>query len=307
MPYASEIELVTLAAKQHGIITRQQLLRLGLGERAIYHRCRAGRLFRVHLGVYAVGRPPTTPLERAHAALLACGPHAALSHSSALYLWGFESRWQLPIHVTCSDQRRRPTIVTHRVPGLTRADIRYQHGIRVTSPARTFLDCAPDLPDKRLARMAADARRSGHLRHAQLLDVLARFPTHPGCRRMRTTLEGLGSPTRSEFEDAFIEVCTTFGLPTPLVNVRLAGLEVDAFFPAERLIVELDGWDFHRDRHSFEGDRDRDADTLAAGAATVRVTRERMTQMPRREAERLHAILAQRRLVAPTPPAPLLG
>lgn len=73
------------------------------------------------------------------------------------------------------------------------------------------------------------------------------------------------------------------------------------FFPAERLIVELDGWDYHRDRHSFESDRDRDADTLAAGAATIRITWERMTHAPRREADRLQAILEQRR------PVPLLG
>jgi hypothetical protein len=290
-----EIDLAALAAKQHGIITREQLMRLGLGEHAIYHRCRAGRLFRVHLGVYAVGRPPKTPLERASAAVLACGPGAAISHSSALYLWGFDRRWKLPIHVTSSNKRQRRGIVTHRALGLTRDDIRTQHGIRITSPVRTFLDCAPDLPDKRLARLAADARRSGHLRHGRILDVLARFPKHPGCQPLRRMLDGLGSPTRSEFEDAFIEFCRTFGLPTPLINVRFAGHEVDALFPTERLIVELDGWDFHRDRHSFEGDRDRDADTLAAGAATIRITWERLIETPRREADRLLTILEQRR------------
>ena len=299
MSYGQKIELdlavAALAARQHGNVTRAQLLRLGLGPDAITYRCKRGLVFRVQSGVYAVGRPPRTPLERASAAVLACGPGAALSHSSALYLWGFYGRWELPIHVTCRQQRRRPPIVTHRVPGLTRADIRYQHGIRVTSPARTFLDCAPDLPYKRLARLAGDARRSGHLRHGQILEMLARFPTHPGCRALRRILEGLGSPTRSEFENAFIAFCKAFGLPTPLTNVRVAGHEVDAYFPAEKLIVELDGWDFHRDRYSFEDDRDRDADALAAGAATVRITWERIIEAPRREADRLHRILAQRR------------
>ncbi|MGO9883482.1 MAG: hypothetical protein ACLPV4_10765, partial [Solirubrobacteraceae bacterium] len=305
MPYRRRIELdsqlAALASRQYGIVTREQLFTLGFRRDAITYRRSHKQLFPVHLGVYAVGRPPNTPLERASAAVLACGPGAALSHSSALTLWGLDRVWRLPLHVTCPDQRRRPPIVTHKSPGLTRADIRVQLGIRVTSTARTFLDCTPELADKRLARLAADARRSGHLHLDQLLDALARFPYHPGCQRLQRILDGLGSPTRSEFERGFIQFCAYFGLPIPLINVRFAGHEVDAFFPAERLIVELDGWDYHRDRHSFESDRDRDADTLAAGAATIRITWERMTHAPRREADRLQAILEQRR------PVPLLG
>ena len=56
------------------------------------------------------------------------------------------------------------------------------------------------------------------------------------------------------------------------MSAIVAGYEVDAFFPAEKVIVELDSWEFHRDRSSFESDRDRDAATLAAGCVTVRIT-----------------------------------
>jgi very-short-patch-repair endonuclease len=77
------------------------------------------------------------------------------------------------------------------------------------------------------------------------------------------------------------------------MNVIVAGYEVDALFPEEKVIVELDSWEFHRDRSSFESDRDRDADTLAAGHVTVRMT---WAQMSAREAKRLHRILEQRRL-----------
>jgi very-short-patch-repair endonuclease len=75
----------------------------------------------------------------------------------------------------------------------------------------------------------------------------------------------------------------------------VAGYEVDALFEAEQLIVELDGWAFHADRDAFERDRDRDADTLAAGCATVRITWERMRRAPAQEAARLQAILTGRR------------
>jgi hypothetical protein len=107
-----------------------------------------------------------------------------------------------------------------------------------------------------------------------------------------------GAPTRSEFEDRFLAFCREYGLPEPLINTFVAGYEVDALFPAERLIVELDGWEYHRDRHSFHGDRDRDADTLEAGYETVRVTWPRLTQRAVREAARLLAILARRRALA---------
>jgi very-short-patch-repair endonuclease len=75
----------------------------------------------------------------------------------------------------------------------------------------------------------------------------------------------------------------------------VCGYEVDALFEAEKVIVELDGWDFHSSRLSFESDRDRDADTAAAGFLTVRITKERHERRPERESRRLRRILDQRR------------
>jgi predicted transcriptional regulator of viral defense system len=293
-----ELRIGQIARRQHGNVTREQLLAIGLGSAAITYRCRNGRLRRVHLGVYAVGRPPETVLQRAAAAVLACGPAAALSHGSALTLWGFDGRWQLPFHVAGPTRHERPGIVTHELPSLARKDIRTHLGVRVTSPARTLLDCTPSLTDKRLARIAADARRQGKLHVAELADVAQRFANHPGKARLDALLGSApagGAPTRSEFEDAFLVFCQRHALPRPLVNTMVCGHEVDALFAAEQLIVELDGWDFHRDRYAFEADRDRDADALAAGLPTVRVTWERMSQTPGKEAARLHAILARRR------------
>jgi hypothetical protein len=280
-----------LARRQHGVVTREQLLRLGLGTDAISWRCRSKRLFRVHLGVYALGRPPSLPLERAAAAVLACGPGAALSHQSAFTLWGFASEWRFPLHVTCATRRKRPGITTHEAPGLQPVDVRTQLGIRATSPARTLLDRAPELTERRLHRIAADARRAGLLHPAAIIDVTERFPKHPGASRLRRVLSELKNPTRSEFEDAFLVFCANHGLPRPLVNTHVAGHEVDAFFSEHGLIVELDGWDFHRDRHNFEEDRERDADALAAGLHTLRVTWPRMITRGATEAARLNRIL----------------
>lgn len=75
----------------------------------------------------------------------------------------------------------------------------------------------------------------------------------------------------------------------------MSGREVDAYFPGERLIVELDGWSTHKSRAAFESDRDRDAHMLSDGIATVRITRDRLRNTPAKEAARLEAILRARR------------
>lgn len=106
-----------------------------------------------------------------------------------------------------------------------------------------------------------------------------------------TTTDG---PTRSQFEDRFLAFCERYGFSRPQINARVAGYEVDALFPQQRLIVELDGGRYHSDRRSFESDRDRDADTLAADHITIRVTWERLTQTPDHEAQRLRRIIANR-------------
>jgi very-short-patch-repair endonuclease len=287
--------IVALAIRQHGNVTRPQLLRLGLGAEAVKHLVRAGFLHRVHLGVYAVGRPPVTALEKAAAAVLACGPGAALSHRSALAHWGFIDRWPPSFDVAVPGDRRRARIALHRQRGLQPWDVRVHVGLRVTSPAWTLVDCAPGLSDRRLARIVNDALRSRHLKRWQLAEVVARRGTRPGVRRLQPFTDAADGPTRSEFEDAFIEFCRRFKLPRPQVNTIVAGREVDAYFEAEKLIVELDGWKYHSSRDSFESDRDHDATALAQGIGTVRITWKRMLGQPELEAQRLLRILASRR------------
>jgi very-short-patch-repair endonuclease len=277
-------------------VTRQQLLAAGLGEKAIDYRVNHGRLYRVHPGVYSVGLPPITPLEHAMAAVLACGPGAVLSHGSALSLWGIWKRWDRPFHVTVKTDRRPKGITAHRTTKLDRRDITRHYGIPVTTLAKTLLDQAPRMTPKSLTRAINDGRLSHHLNRDALFDVLHRHPHHRGAKKLRTVL-GLTTdrPTRSNFEDAFPAFCRRHGLPEPQLNTSVCGYEVDVYFPDERVIVELDSWDFHRSKMSFEADRNRDADTLAAGLITIRITGERFEQTPEQEASRLHRILSQRR------------
>ncbi|MFL5851480.1 MAG: type IV toxin-antitoxin system AbiEi family antitoxin domain-containing protein, partial [Solirubrobacteraceae bacterium] len=82
-----DASLAALAARQHGVVAREQLSRLALGRGAVDHRLATGRLHVVHRGVFAVGHPVVSRHGRWIAAVLAAGHGAVLSHRSAAALW----------------------------------------------------------------------------------------------------------------------------------------------------------------------------------------------------------------------------
>lgn len=295
MANAVDRAIATITGRQHGYITRAQLLAAGLGPDAIRYRVATGRLIPVYAGVYAVGRVNAAPVARACAAVLACGDRSLLSHGSAASLWGFYKYWDEPFEVTAPTVRHRKGIQVHRSTKLLRPDLDRQLGIPVTSPARTVLDVAPRLSEKRLTRVVNDARHARLLHLEDLSDVLNRNPFHRGYRRLRPFVEDPRNPSRSSLEDDFIEFVKRYGLPMPVTNTYLLGYEIDVLYPAERVIVEIDSFEFHSDRSSFGNDRKRDAIMLAAGYVTVRITDDRMKHDGAEEAARLLTILDQRR------------
>jgi very-short-patch-repair endonuclease len=281
-----------LATRQRGHVARRQLLELGLGPKAIAYRVRTGRLIPVYPGVYAVGHRRPHPTDRAMAAVLACGPGAVLSHGSAASLWGFFTRWDEPFEVIVARNRRPKKIRTHRcrlVPG----DRGRQLGIPVTSPARTVLDCA--LRARKLDRFVKDALLSPWLKEGQLADAIRRHPHHPAASRVHRAAFGGPGLTQSDLEDKFVAFCERFGIKVPELQFPMDGRVLDAFYPEEGVIVELDSWQFHKDRGTFERDREKDAEATANGLLTVRITDERMDHDDVREAHRLQAILETRR------------
>jgi hypothetical protein len=281
-----------LMRRQLGNVSRRQLLALGMGNGAIRYRLRTKALATRSDGVYCQTPARRDPPALIAAAVLAGGPHALASHTSAAYLWGFITEWEQPPEITLTQGDRRPRhILTHHCQSLSRSDRSLQHGVTVTSRARTVLDLAPSLPADKLTRLVNDARRNHHLSLDALSDVLDRNPYHPGTKLLRPFVEDPSNPTDSEFEDMFRAFIAKYELPTPLINIDRKAGRADAFFPDHNLIVELDGWEFHRDRQAFEDDRERDAENLRVGVATMRITRDRFDKTPDREAARLTEIL----------------
>lgn len=222
------------------------------------------------------------------AAVLACDPDAALSHRAAAALWRIVPRWPSTPEVTAPSRHRRPGIDVHCSPD---AEATIHYGIRVTTPARTLVDLADVLSPRQLTRALNEAR----VQRLTTPDALTTLPTrYPGRRTSRLTPERAATLTRSHLEDAFVRFLKRHRLPLPELNQLIAGHEVDAVYRAQRLVIELDGRQFHTTLRAFERDRDRDADLLSAGFSTLRITDQRLKHHEANEAERLREILGNR-------------
>jgi very-short-patch-repair endonuclease len=296
---SNEERLGELVLRQHGVVARRQLLALGLSASAIARRARAGRLHAVHAGVYAVGHPLLSRDARWIAAVLACGPGAALGYGTAAFEWSLRRGEPPLIEVVVADRgpRRRTGVRIHRHPGLGSDEIRVARGIRVTTPARTILDYAAVATDRELA-YALDQAEIQELIDYPALDAVARaHPRHRGSTRLRRMLaeyEAGAANTRSDLEKAFLALCARHGFPRPLVNQPLCGLTVDFVFVGQRVVVETDSWRWHRGRAAFERDRERDALLAAAGYTTLRFT-DRQIELAAPSVVRALATALQRR------------
>jgi very-short-patch-repair endonuclease len=263
------------AGRQHGIVTRRQLLGLGFGEEAIEHRIATGRLHRVWRGVYAVGWPQMTPKRRWMAAVLACGEGAALSHRSAAALWGIckERSERIDVSVRRRCEHRRPGIHVRSRPSLPASDVVRHNGIPATRPARTLVDLATELDVGALERAINEADKLDLIDADSLRDALAGFVGEPGVRVLRTLLDRQTFRlSDSELERLFRPIATTAGLSPPITKAVVNGFEVDFFWPDLGLVVETDGLRYHRTPSAQARDRLRDQTHTAAGLTPLRFT-----------------------------------
>jgi very-short-patch-repair endonuclease len=300
IPPPLDWELAALATRQHGAVATRQLRALGLTTQAISQRVGAGRLHRIHHGVYAVGHRVLTVRGRWMAAVLACGPDAVLSHASAAALWDLRRSAAAYTDVTVprTGGRKRPGIRIHRPRRLPRDEVTTRDGIPVTTPARTILDMAALLTRSRLEHLL-DQAEIRELTDYRSLDAIARAHSgHHGAAKLQRAIAthyAGTNLTRSDLEILFKALCRQHALPEPRVNQTIAGKEVDFLFPAQRLIVETDSWRYHKTRHAFENDRARDVVTSLAGYRTLRFTDRRLERQPQTVAAAIAAILADRR------------
>jgi len=227
------------------------------------------------------------------AAVLASGHDAVLSHESAAALWGLRPTASARIALTTPRRlHRNPKLIRH-FSALPRDEITAHDGIPVTTVPRTLLDLAAVLHPQALARAIEQAEILRLLDTRAVEELLIRHPRRKGATRLRRLLNAAVAPphTRSELEERFLAFLDAAGLPPPIVNSRIQGMEVDFAWPAHRLIVELDGYATHGTRAAFERDRLRDRRLQAEGWRVVRITWRQLHEGPSQLAAELTALL----------------
>ncbi|WP_370552535.1 DUF559 domain-containing protein [Conexibacter sp. CPCC 206217] len=281
-----DARLSALAERQHGVVARRQFAAIGVTPAAEKSRIASGHLVRLHRGVYAVGHRRLTPDGRLLAAVLACGQGALLSHQDAAALHGIlPSVDSLFVHVTKAGRSvRHPGIAVHTRRSVDPADAARVRGIPVTAVARTLVDIAAT---PRLAKALNEAERLGKLDARELAAALGRTRgRHDAAatvrlRRELDRIEAIGwQLTRSDLEDALDGLVRDHALPPPRTNLKIERREVDAVWLAERVAVEVDGWDAHRGRVAFQRDRTKTNALTLAGWTVLRFTWTDVTRHP---------------------------
>jgi very-short-patch-repair endonuclease len=288
--------IVELAERQHGVVSRAQLLGLGVPPGVLSRRARTPMMRLLHRGVYLVG-PTLVPYGRAMAAVLACGSRAWLSHDSAGALWRGQSiegaravrreivlfrdgSRTVDVTITHGDHRRNG-IRVHRTGSLPADEVTTLERIPITTPARTLLDLATSLPLRDLERTLVELLANRRTTRDRILVLTERHRRHAGSARLRDLLvEGQPALTRSAAEEAFLGLVEMVRLPRPKVNTRVKGIEVDCLWPASRLIVEIDGKAYHSTKGRVVSDKRRDAVLAAAGYRIIRFAADQLTTEP---------------------------
>jgi hypothetical protein len=296
-PPVRHLPLLELATRQHGVVSTRQLKAIGYGRNSASKANRVGRLRRLHRGVYAVGHEQLTWQGRCFAAVLACAP-AVASHNCAGWLWGLTKRRPGTFHLSApSDRRHKPGMVVHSAC-LDERDLDVVEGIPVTAVPRTLLDLAALYSLSALERCMERAEELGQFDLSAIDDVLVRNRGHSGAGRLHRAVDSHRPDpafTRSNLERRFRALAKQAGLPAPAMNFNVAGYELDAYWEAERFVVELDVFETHGSRVAFERDRRRQEELLLIGIEMIRITGPRLKREPKATITRVGAHLERRR------------
>jgi very-short-patch-repair endonuclease len=293
--------IARLAEAQHGVVSVAQMRNLGVSDDAVRARMFAGRLHRVHRGVYAVGHGALSIEGRCLAAVLAVGRGsarsgpvldcwgAATSHRSAAILWGllpavadlshpsgFKSGPVSVVVPGTAGRARHRGIQIHRSRSLVAAQVTLRHAVPVTTPARTIADMRLAISIGKPSISERELRKA--IRQANVIGL-------------PVADEDAGDRTRSDLEAAFLAICSRHRMPRPEVNVRIGPFLVDFLWREERLVVETDSYLYHRGKIAFQDDRRRELELMRLGYDVLRLSEQQVDEEPDRVAATLQVKL----------------
>jgi very-short-patch-repair endonuclease len=231
------------------------------------------------------------PLASEHAAILACGNSALLSHHSAAAVWGFRPFLDGDVDITViggERGRKRNGIRLHRTGQLDPRDARRHQQLPIVSPARALLDIAPEISPRSLEWALDQALVKRLTNKTHIKAVLNTYPHRPGTPELNALLDPdrPTTITRSPPEEQLLDRIRKAGLPAPEVNARVGNYTADFLWRPEKVILEIDGYHYHHTRAAFERDHQRDSEHQRDDYLVIRVT-------PRQLQRDLDALIVQ--------------
>jgi hypothetical protein len=287
-------EVARIASRQHGVVTRAQLLEAGLSRSAVERRVEKGVLHREFRGVYRVGHRAPSIEARYMAAVLACGERAVLSGRAAAFLFGLIKGPAPRPEVSTTADRCLAGVMTRRVRQLDRRDVTVYRAIPIMTVPHVLLELAGTLSLDALARACHEATVRHRVSAATADATLARRPNSRGARKLREIFDGEIRVTLSKLERDFLAVLRSSELPLPQTNRLVDGRHIDCHWPEYGLTVELDGYRYHHSRHAWEQDRRREREARARGDEFRRYTYGDVTEDQRLMLAELRGLLAKR-------------
>src|SRR4051794_22022616 len=287
----AEQKIAVIASRQHGVVTRAQLIAVGVSPSSIDRRIERGLLIRQHRGVYRVGHTAPSTVATYMAAVLAAGEGAVLAGRAAGHLMKLLKGSAPPAAVIAPTERRVEGRSVRRERNIAPGDTMVWNGIPTTTIARTLVDLAAELNEHALGRACHEATVLYRTQPEDVEAVLARRPNAKGATVLRRILRGDTRVTLSKLERRFLEVLEENGLELPDTNTRVGGRYVDCRWPQRRLTVELDGYRYHSSRHAWEQDRKRERQARARGDDFRRYTYADVYEEPAAMMAELRSIL----------------
>lgn len=279
-------EIARITATQRTIASAEQLYARGVSKRAIEYRLSSKRMRVVFHGVYTVAPGELPPLALEQAALIACGERSFISHRSAAFVWGLLETPPALVEVSVVGRfcASRPGIRVHRIQSIHPSECLRHDGLWISSPARAVLEVAETASVDEVAHLVNEGQG---LRRFKPRDLEAVRRRHRGRRGVGRLAEVLGDEdamtiTRSKAEKAFLKLIRDARLPAPETNQRLGPYEPDFMWREQRLIVELDSYQFHGGPDGFHNDREKDLVFRDAGFDVLRPTRNHVIHEPAR-------------------------
>jgi hypothetical protein len=287
---SADVATATIAARQHGLVTRTQLLRCGLSPDQIRRRGRAGALERLAPGVFRVRGAPVTWPATVLAAVLASGPTAVASHRTAAHLLGLEGcrrpTGAPEVTVVRPARGRRELAVVHQTTRRRPTEVIEVEGIPCTRVERTLLDLAAVAPRGVVEAALDGALRDGRTGARRLRRLLEPGTTQgvPGAARL-TELVGIGGRPESWLERRTLALLRAAGLPTPeLQQVRhdRSGFvaRIDLSLAGGTVVVEVNGHRTHATRRQRQRDHERANRLALLGIVVLQFTYEDVVERP---------------------------